>query len=91
MMLRMSLGESILLYRKRLQMTAISLALELDVSRNTIRNWETNKTQPSAEQLYKISKIFGVSLEELIAGQKPEPITVIICNRDKELKRIVLD
>lgn len=42
------------------------LSRELEKSANTINNWCRNETQPSLPEAAKLTKILGVSLEELL-------------------------
>jgi len=37
----------------------------LGVTHNTISNWATGKTHPSAPQLFKLAKILGVKVDDL--------------------------
>lgn len=38
----------------------------LEVSRQTISNWESGKSVPNLDHAYKIAKLFGVSVDELM-------------------------
>lgn len=42
------------------------LARKMEVSRQTIINWEDGKSIPSADKAIRLSKIFGVTVEELM-------------------------
>ena len=42
------------------------LAERIYVSRQTISNWETEKSYPDVQSLLILSNIFGVSLDDLI-------------------------
>ena len=44
------------------------LAKMLNISQGTYNNWENEKTQPSIEDLIKISSIFNVSVDYLICN-----------------------
>lgn len=44
------------------------LAAAIFVSRQTISNWETDKTYPDVQSLLLLSQLFGVSIDELIQG-----------------------
>lgn len=46
-------------------LTQEDLARELNVKRNTICDWELNKTEPNIEQLKKLCSIFSISLDYL--------------------------
>ena len=52
--------------RKNYGLSQDDLALKLFLSRQTISNWETNKTLPDIKSLINISYIFNVSLDNLL-------------------------
>ncbi len=47
-------------------MTQEQLAEKIDVSRQTISKWESDSTSPDLESIVKISRIFHVSLDDLL-------------------------
>lgn len=49
------------------------LGEQLGVTRQTVSKWELGSTTPELEKLAKMSEIFGVSTDELIKGEAPEP------------------
>ncbi len=51
--------------KKMEKITKEELAKQLGVSRMTIWAWETGRTLPNANDLYQMSKILGVKMEEL--------------------------
>lgn len=38
---------------------------QMKVSANTLSNWSTGKSIPSAEHLFKLSRLLGVTVEDL--------------------------
>lgn len=64
------LGTKIYNLRKKFSLTQESLAEKLDVARQTISNWELEETSPNPEQLKMLSKIFNVSLDELLENEE---------------------
>lgn len=62
----MSLGEKFVKLRKEQGMSQEDVAEHLQVSRQTISNWENNITTPDIQQAKEISKLFHVSLDELL-------------------------
>lgn len=62
----MKLGEKISEYRKKKGLSQEKLAEKIDVTRQTISNWELNETGPNPEQLKLLSHEFGVSVDELL-------------------------
>lgn len=64
----MSLGEKIKELRRKAGITQEQLAEKLNVSRQAITKWETDKGTPDIANLIAISDEFGLSLDELIKG-----------------------
>lgn len=72
----MTLGENIYNHRKRIGMSQDGLAERLGVSRQSVSKWETDTAVPEVERLVAMSKIFGITLDELVKGEKaPLPDT----------------
>lgn len=44
------------------------VARQMEVSRQTIMNWEIGKSIPTADKAIRLAKIFGVTVEELMEG-----------------------
>ena len=64
----MSLGETIRECRKKASLSQEQLAGKLNVSRQAVTKWETDKGIPDIANLIAISDEFGLSLDELIKG-----------------------
>lgn len=62
----MSLNENILNLRKKNGLSQEKLAEQIDVTRQTISNWELGETSPNPEQLKLLSKTLNVSIDELV-------------------------
>lgn len=71
----MQLGERIYKLRTKKEMSQGDLAEALSVSRQSISKWETNGSVPELDKLVKLSELFGVSLDELVAGKEQEKET----------------
>ena len=61
----MKLGEKILELRKKNALSQEQLGEKLEVTRQTISNWELGETSPNPEQLVLLSKTFNISIDEL--------------------------
>lgn len=61
----MTIGEKIIELRKKYKYTQEQLANQVDVSRQTLSNWESDITSPDLKQASTIAKIFKVSLDDL--------------------------
>lgn len=64
----MELGQRIKGYRSALGMTQEQLAEKLFVTRQTVSNWENDKSYPDIHSLVMLSELFSVSLDILIKG-----------------------
>lgn len=64
----MSLGEKIRDQRKKAGLSQEQLAEKLNVSRQAITKWETDKGIPDVANLIAISDEFGLSLDEMMKG-----------------------
>ena len=62
----MSLGNNLFEARKKAGLSQEVVAEKLGVSRQTISKWETNETIPDIYQAKKLSKLYKLSLDELI-------------------------
>ena len=63
----MDLGKKIIEMRKNAKLSQEQLAEKLDVTRQTISNWENGKFYPDIDALVKISKCFHISLDDLLS------------------------
>ena len=52
-------------------MTQREVAEELGVTRQAVSQWESGKVYPSVEKLWELSRLYGVSMEELCAPWDP--------------------
>ena len=65
---KMKLGKQIKLHRQEAQLSQEELANRVYVSRQTISNWENDKSYPDVNSLVLLSEIFQTSLDNLIKG-----------------------
>ena len=64
----MELGKQIKKHRQEVQLSQEELAERVYVSRQTISNWENDKSYPDVNSLVLLSEIFQISLDNLIKG-----------------------
>lgn len=64
----MELGKQIKKHRQEVQLSQEELADRVYVSRQTISNWENDKSYPDVNSLVLLSEIFQISLDNLIKG-----------------------
>ena len=79
----MEIGNKILELRKKNNITQEELAEKVGVSRQTISKWELGETAPDLKQSKELSKIFNVSLDELVDNDLKEIITEKVSNTEK--------
>ncbi|CUO14908.1 helix-turn-helix domain-containing protein [Clostridium disporicum] len=68
----MEIGKQIKKYRSEMKLSQDELAEKIFVSRQTISNWENNKSYPDVKSLLLLSSLFNVSLDILIKGDLEE-------------------
>ncbi|WP_125588431.1 helix-turn-helix domain-containing protein [Companilactobacillus jidongensis] len=56
--------------RTELDMTQGDLAKSLYVSKRSITNWETGRTTPDIDSLIRLSKLYDISLDDLLLNNK---------------------
>lgn len=64
----MELGSQIKNYRNELSLSQDALAEKVYVSRQTISNWENDKSYPDVNSLVLLSEVFNTSIDNLIKG-----------------------
>lgn len=79
----MGLGNKILNFRKKLNLSQEQLAEQLNVTRQTISKWELEETTPDIKQAKKLSEIFKVSLDELLDTDIRDTIIEKVSNTEK--------
>lgn len=68
----MNLGTQIKKYRAEFSLSQDELAEKLFVTRQSISNWENDKTYPDIKSLVLLSEVFSVSLDQLVKGDVDE-------------------
>ncbi len=77
------LGEKILKLRKKQGLSQEQLGEQVNVTRQTISNWELNGTAPNPEQLKLLSKALNVSIDELLGNERKEVLMNKVSNTEK--------
>ena len=65
----MNIGENIYKLRTEKNMSQTDLANALEVSRQSVSKWENNSAVPDLERIVNMSRIFEVTLDELVFGK----------------------
>jgi transcriptional regulator with XRE-family HTH domain len=66
--INMSFSERVKTVRKQLDLTQNEFAKKLDVTAETVKNWEYGKNTPSLQTIGTIANTFGVSMNWLLVG-----------------------
>lgn len=66
----MELHERIYQLRKEKNMTQQDLADRLGVSRQAVSRWEMGTAKPELDSLTAMSRIFGITVDELLTGEQ---------------------
>lgn len=69
----MTLGQRIQDHRTRLGLSQEGLGDKLGVSRQAVSKWEADGAVPDTNKLIALSKLFGISLNELLQVDGPPP------------------
>ena len=62
----------LLSYRKKHKLSQEELAEKIGVSRQAVSKWERAEASPDTDNLILLSEIYGVSLDELLKGEKAD-------------------
>ena len=88
----MELGKRILELRKKSGLSQEQLGEKVNVTRQTISNWELGATAPNPEQLKLLSKALNISIDELLDNGLQNVVLSkikITENQTKTIKRIL--
>ena len=83
----MELGKRIKAFRNERKWNQDTLAEKMFVSRQTISNWENEKSYPDIQSLLLLSNLFEVTLDQLVKGDVEEMETIINEQDVKALNR----
>ena len=79
----MNLGKKIAELRKKNNLSQEELAEKVGVARQTISKWEIGDTTPDINQVKIISKIFNISIDELVDNDFNNVIVEKVSNTEK--------
>lgn len=79
----MKLGENILKLRKQQGLSQEQLGELVNVTRQTISNWELDETTPNPEQLKLLSKVLNISIDELLNNETKGIIEEKVSNTER--------
>lgn len=79
----MNIGNEIIRLRKSMGLSQEELGEKIGVARQTISKWELNETSPDLKQACELSKIFKVSLDELVGNDVKDILVNKISNTER--------
>ena len=74
----MTLGNTILKYRKELGITQDALAQKLEVTNQAVSKWESDQCCPDINLLPRLADIFDITIDELFGREAPAKPELVI-------------
>ena len=71
--LNFMIGKNLQILRKKNSLTQAELAEKLNYSDKAISKWEKGESLPPIEVFYKLSQIYGVSIDNIVNEEKIKP------------------
>ena len=90
----MSIGERIQALRQEKSLSQAQLASSMEVSRQAVSKWESDRSSPDTIKLIKLAEVLDTEVEYLATGRKPvyesPPINVTLVKKvDKVIEKVV--
>ena len=86
-----TIGKRISEYRKKKNLKQDELAEMLGVSAQAVSKWENDISCPDISLLPELSRIFGVSIDEIVQGKKDEPVVSVLPEEQrKDIDKMML-
>ena len=87
----MTIGKRIAFLRKEKGLTQEELAGHMGISPQAVSKWENDQTCPDISALPKLSRLFGVTVDELLEGKEALPaVRVLPPEQRKDIKDMIL-
>lgn len=74
----MKFNEKLIQLRKKKGLSQEELGYKLNVTRQTVSKWELGQTTPEMDKLVELSKIYGVTIDELTNEEETETVEDVI-------------
>ncbi len=86
---QVKIGKFICSTRKQQGMTQEQLGEHLGVTNKTVSRWETGKYMPDVDKLQDLSVILGISINELLAGERIDDPANFVKQADENLVAVL--
>ena len=83
---QVKIGRFIAACRKRANLTQMQLAEKLNITDRAVSKWETGKAMPDTAIMLELCDILGISVNELLSGEK-----INMENNDQKNEQLLLD
>ena len=83
---QIKIGKFIAECRKKANLTQMQLAEKLNITDKAVSKWETGKAMPDTSIMLELCDILGISVNELLSGEKIEMV-----NNNQKNEQLLLD
>ena len=59
-------------YREKIGLRQVDVAKKMNVDQGAVSKWESGETRPSRKYHKKMSKLYGVTVDELLSDSKED-------------------
>lgn len=88
--LNFTIGKNLQILRKKNKLTQAELAEKLSYSDKAVSKWEKGESLPPIEVFYKIAKLYGVSIDDIVGEERIKPRTIETSDMKKRYLHITL-
>ena len=85
----MNIGNKIQKHREKNGLSQEMLAEKLGVSRQSVSKWELNQSLPEVDKIVAMSKLFGVTTDELLIEPQGVEIKIIKAEKYEDVNKIL--
>lgn len=59
-------------YREKIGLRQVDVAKKMNVDQGAVSKWESGETRPSRKYHKKLSKLYGITIDELLSDNQSE-------------------
>ena len=75
--------------RRKNKLTQLEVAEKLNYSDKAVSKWEQGESLPGIEVLYKLAKLYGVSMDYIVGEKEAKPARAAFGGLTQKRKRII--